>query len=72
VQGFCQPNVEGGFTAMWDLLEKQPRLSAVITGNELIYNGASIIIILMLILLLTIVTEPFNICDSKYKYRGTL
>lgn len=35
------PTVHGGYAAMNDLLEKQPCLSAVITGNELIYNGVS-------------------------------
>ncbi len=37
----CDPTIRGGYEAMKDLLEKQPRLSAVITGNELIYNGVN-------------------------------
>lgn len=37
----CHPTIQGGYEAMKDLLEKQPHLSAVITGNELIYNGVS-------------------------------
>jgi len=37
----CDPTIQGGYEAMKDLLEKQPGLSAVITGNELIYNGVS-------------------------------
>jgi DNA-binding LacI/PurR family transcriptional regulator len=37
----CRPTDPGGYEAMKDLLEKQPGVSAVIVGNELIYNGAS-------------------------------
>lgn len=37
----CDPTIQGGYESMKDLLEKQPCLSAVITGNELIYNGVS-------------------------------
>lgn len=37
----CAPTVHGGYEAMKDLLEKQPGISAVIVGNEVIYNGAS-------------------------------
>jgi DNA-binding LacI/PurR family transcriptional regulator len=37
----CDPTVQGGYEAMKDFLEKKPRLSAVITGNEMIYNGVS-------------------------------
>jgi DNA-binding LacI/PurR family transcriptional regulator len=35
------PTVQGGYESMMQLLEKQPGLSAVIAGNELIYSGAS-------------------------------
>jgi DNA-binding LacI/PurR family transcriptional regulator len=37
----CDPTIQGGYEAMKDLLENQSCLSAVITGNELIYNGVS-------------------------------
>jgi DNA-binding LacI/PurR family transcriptional regulator len=37
----CKPTNQGGYEAMKDLLEKHPAISAVIVGNELIYNGAS-------------------------------
>ncbi len=36
----CEPTVQGGYRAMKDLLEKQPGISGVIVGNELIYSGA--------------------------------
>lgn len=32
---------QGGYAALKEVLEKQPRVSAAITGNEVIYNGAS-------------------------------
>lgn len=37
----CESTVPGGYAAMQALLENQPEVTAVIVGNELIYNGAS-------------------------------
>jgi DNA-binding LacI/PurR family transcriptional regulator len=37
----CEPTIQGGYEAMKDLLEQQPGITAVIVGNELIYNGVN-------------------------------
>ncbi len=37
----CHPTGQGGYEVMKALLENQPDITAVIVGNELIYNGAS-------------------------------